>query len=466
MSSMYYRKADSTGGALPSIATSSKRKQKRTFRWLLYTCLAPFIVLLTFVGWFGWNEFQSSKLLRSELQRLERQGSPFDNPSMQRWYDSRTHKEGTEAWLEVLELTKTASQLGPDLPFVGNAYIPLEVTVGMEWPSEPKVAEFLEMYEPVIQKITAAGQFPKPVWLPIGWNGVETLLPELTDSRSVVQLLSLKALHSLWNKDTKAAMDAMQSMKDTAESFDSHACFVSDSVCMGARVGLYHMINLSMSMDVWSEQELEQLEDLLKPFSSQSKEEFSKLWEATLSGEREMVLTLKPSQLSGDMLRYYPIFPSDSKRILDHYQSLIDLGKEGLSGLQDRCVNQTAIVKKETDWFPSASSLILRTVSPTIETCARAIDRTQIMRQVTLSSLAIKRFQKKNGKFPETLSELDKGDWPIPDWNINGRKQLIYAVIDNGANLSYPDPLIPSSMNTLELGRNFRIQSGMEVVIR
>jgi hypothetical protein len=340
----------------------------------------------------------------------------------------------------------------------------------MEWPSEPRVAEFLEVFDPLISKIHQAGEYPSPVWWPIQWGGVETLLPQYQESRSVCRLLQLKAMHSLWKKDTEEALQSIKSCLATASAVDSQTMWITDLVHLAEVAMAHEMINRSLRMDVWNDQQLETLSTWL----GQQREPIES-WKLCLTGERNMALTIDngyttTGQLGSlEALKYIPRLPSDDLRILKYYQSMMDLANGGMAGLPERCAKWSVIWEEDFQRSPfSASTILLTMFSSNATQLATAYERVAIQQQLTKTAIAIKRFQKANGKFPNALNDLPSPDWPLVNWSINKRTPLIYELEDGQAKLSYegaPAAVFPLTVSgTPE--QNYYRANAFEIVIR
>lgn len=417
--------------------SGAKLSRRSKLQWIGIFCTLPIAALLFFAGWFALEESRAAGSLATEREALRMQGQPLDDESLAVWFTARTHKEGTEAWLEVLELSESLSRFTSDLPIIGTGFVPVDITPGMEWPGEPRVAELLEVFDPLLTKIHRACEFPTPVWWPIEWNGHYTLLPQYQQSRSVVRLLQLKAVHSLWKREPDDALKAIQSILRTASAFDSQALLVADLVVLAELGVAQETINRSLRMNVWDEKHLATLADLLKQFKDPIDS-----WNSILAGERAFVLSVDYDSISErdapEILKYIPNLPSDRLAVLKHYQSMMDLSQGGMDGLLDRCAEWTKQFEqkiRENPW--RASTLFLGFVTTNMEQIAQAKERFAIQFQLTRTAIAIKQFQVINGRFPKKLDELPSSDWPIANWSINNRTALIYEPGETDARLSY-----------------------------
>jgi len=238
-----------------------------------------------------------------------------------------------------------------------------------------------------------------------------------------------------------------------------------------AEVAIAHeTINRSLRMDVWNDQQLEALSKWL----GQQREPIES-WKSCLVGERNMALSIDNDYTttngfnSLEVLKYIPRLPSDDLRILQHYQSMMDLANGGMAGLPERCAKWSAAWEEDFRKSPfSASTLLLAMFSSPASQLATAYERVAIQQQLTKTAIAIKRFQKANGRFPNALNDLPSPDWPLVNWSINKRTPLIYELEDGQAKLSYegaPAAVFPLTVSgTPE--QNYYRANAFEIVIR
>jgi hypothetical protein len=404
---------------------------RRRLKWIGLVSLIPVVILIVFVGFIGYRETIASGELKAKIDKMRRDGEPFDNESMVKYFEQSAHKEGTAAWSEILALTQAANAFSDNLPMVGAGTLPTELSPGSQWPDEPRVAEFLHEVRPLIGRISKADEFPKPVWMPIRFNGFSTLLEEAQLSRSVARIAYLDAVHALYNKDGDRALQAIRSLRTVAHAFDWDFCMVTSLVSLAIRSMHKEAIDRSLDTGVWNEEQLDALTDQVKqPY------DVAKTWKATLSGERGFAYPIldNPRVLQdvhnspGNPLLYLPVTPSTRLAVLQAYEEFIHCADAGDAGIAARA--KVAESKLFENRPLSLSSSFLSMILPAISPYSEAFDREENGRRLTYTAIAVKRFQMKNQRWPKSLSELSAIGLVATHWTTSDGQMFGYEVGD------------------------------------
>ncbi len=407
-------------------------------RWPFLITVIPLTLLLVAATALGFNEWRAADRVEAELARIQAAGYPVDDASMSRWFLDNASQEGTAQWSELLSLVTVGSsgfQL-EQLPYLGNAPIPAEIVPAGRWDEEPAVAEFLQWMQPVINGIHAAIEYPTPVWQPIEFRGFATLLEELQNSRNLVRLLSLDVEHALYHGESDRALRSLQAMQGVSDAFDWQACMVADLVNMALRQSYHLMIQRSLVSAPWSEAQLQMLHDRLAV-----PRDVSKRWRNVVAGERAFLnATLSHASSSGissselEGLDWLWRVPTVRESAFAAYRDMEAIGSEGMTGLGERA---QALARS---WFSSPTGfgqlfLINYLFSPAVESYARAIEREEMSRRLTLTAVAIKRFQLRSGQWPERLDQLQQVGLVPTDWHTVSAGPFGYEVSDDTAYL-------------------------------
>lgn len=409
---------------------------KRRLKWIGLVSLLPIFILFVFFAFIVYRESVASSDLKQKLADMRQSGEPYDNDSMAKFFEKLSHKEGTSAWSEVLAMGKASTAVLPpstDLPIVGARLLPFDLRPGSEWPDEPRVAEFLQEIRPIIKRIQMAGEFPKPVWMPIKFDGFLTLLEPVQESRNLARILELDAVHALYQKEGERALHDIVAMGCVADAFDWRFCTVGNLVSFaihGMQVGT---INRSLGMDVWSEEQLLALSAQVdRPY------DVAKAWNAASSGERAMANTsldnlqsLGSPEFRDNPFFKLPVLPSTKLAVLRAYEEWQHCADAGESRLGERA-HQVASTMFANGVF-RISDMYLVNLMPGIESYAFAFHRKEMFRRLTYTSLAVKRFQMKNKRWPKRLSELSDVGLLLDDWTTSNHQTFGYEVENDGA---------------------------------
>ena len=408
---------------------------KRRLKWIGLVSLIPIVFLIAIVCFIGYRETIASGELKAKLEELRQSGEPFDNESMAKYFEKTSHKEGTAAWTEILTLSRAANSFSDKLPVVGVGNLPSDLRPGSEWPDEPRVAEFLQEVRPVIQRIfKAADEFPKPVWMPIQFNGFATLLEEIQESRTVARILYLDAIHALYHSDSDRALQDIHALVSVAQAFDWDFCILT-KYQSSAIHGIHRdIINRSLNMDVWNDEQLAVLSNY-----NNLPHEVSKAWRATLAGERGMAYPVLSDLRKHGSTEFFgvvpllglPVMPSTKLTVLRAYEDLQHCADAGDVGLVEQA--RSAEARIFTNLPLSHASIFLRLLIPGVSSYAEMFDRFESNRRLTYASVAVKRYQIKNNRWPKSLSELSDVGLVANDWSTTNRQPFGYEVKEDMA---------------------------------
>ncbi|MCO6457849.1 MAG: hypothetical protein J5I93_21295 [Pirellulaceae bacterium] len=378
--------------------------------------VVPLILIAVWLLVAAVQQQQAAASVRAELERLRAAGRPVDNGSLQRWFAQHASREGTRSWHELLRLVAAApARPGSpsDLPYLGNAQPPAEITPDGAWDDEPAVAEFLLAMRPVIQQMHAAGQHPAPVWQPVEFRGYETLLEELQNSRQVVRLLQLEVEHAVYRRDAERAYRALRTMEQAAAQFDWQFCIVGELVQIALRDTHRTMILRCLAVDIWDPEQLRGMAEQVGP-----PRELATRWANVLNGERALLLSSledskfwltdeSPSALNHWVLR----LPSTRNQLLEQFRALDGLAAEDPATLARRADQWERDLARESGARRSLLRLPERLelhLLPAISGLAGALERDETSRRFTLTALAIKQYEMSAGDWPEQLEQIDQ----------------------------------------------------------
>ena len=81
----------------------------------------------------------------------------------------------------------------------------------------------------------------------------------------------------------------------------------------------------------------------------------------------------------------------------------------------------------------SQSSIFFSMMMPAVTAYAEVFDRFETNRRLTYTSLAVKRYQVKNKRWPKSLSELADVGLVVNDWSTTDRQSFGYELNDDVA---------------------------------
>ncbi len=390
-------------------------------RWLLLLVSLPIVLGAIAVAILGFGEYRSAREVTAEIARLRAAGEPVDNETQARWFQAGTSQEGTAAWRDILVAVEHVSsgEVVNSFPFIGTGKLPEPLVPGGDWPDEPRIAEFLQEVRPLIAQIEQAGRYPTPVWQPIAFNGVSTLLPEIQPSRSVIRLLQLEVQHALYHRDTERALRGLAAMQATAAAFEWDFCMVADLVGLALRSLHRDAIRQSLAETDWEPAQLDQLLAQV-----QHPRDVAVRWRRICAGERAMTLAwLQGSRDELDGMlprgnRRYPpallLIPSGTKKYLDQMAAFQQMGEQGVLGITARAQDlEQELTRPDRRRF---DELLTALFLPAMAAMAAAYEREELDRRLTRTALGIKRYRVSEGRWPARLSDLAAVGLEPKDW--------------------------------------------------
>ena len=418
----------------PESSPTGRTTLKPRLNWIGLVSLMPIVFLIAIVCIIGYRETIASGELKAKLDEMRQAGEPFDDESMAKYFKMTLHEEGTAAWTEILNLSRAANSISDKLPVVGVGNLPSDLRPGSEWPEEPRVAEFLEEVRPLIQRIFKADAFPKPVWMPIQFNGFGTLLDSIQESRVPARILNIDAIHALYHKDGDRALMDIHAIRSVAQAFDRDICVLTRMVSVAIHGSQRDIINRSLSMDVWNEEQLIALSNhIIHPY------EASKAWKASIAGERGMAYSVlsdlrklgNAEGFGSNPLFGLPVMPSTKLTVLRAYEDLQHCSDAGDARIVE--LAKSAQARFQTNLTLSTSNMFIGMMMPAIASYAEMFDRFETNRRLTYTALAVKRYQVKNNRWPKSLSELSDVGLVANDWTTTNRQSFGYEVVDEMA---------------------------------
>jgi hypothetical protein len=378
---------------------------RKRIGWIAGLAVIPIALLLAGVLY----SIRTEQAAAAELGRITQYGGSADAWAAKR-FRSSTHTEGTAAWSKISMLAGAASELGSVVPLVGKVEFPEDFDPTAEWREEPAIAAYLAEMQPVLELIHASKDVPKPVWQPVHFSGVGTLLPHLQNSRQVMRVLQLEALHAMHKREPERVLAALESMQATADVYDWHLYLVGEFVHIALKGMLAYTLEDALQVDMWTPEQLDTLATYVAdPSDIAESWEKSFLFEETMAAEFQTALPMISSK--------------DRLAMLKKYRQIESLGKLPVGQLS------TAAQRLQEEM--TASSYLEGQLLPAVAQCAAAWERMEYQRRLTKTSIAVKRYEMKHGSWPTQLEDLTDVGLTSEDWSIPKLGKFGYEVFED-----------------------------------
>lgn len=403
--------------------------------WIAIAVTPLFIGCLAAIG-FGIYEWQASSKLAARYESYKQAGEPYDNASLDAWYRARTHTEATQDWLDIISAMQVDKVLD-DLPVFGiEKSLPAELRAGSDWGDAQSVGSFINASEPLRAKILQALELPKPVYLPIEFNGSQTLLPHLQESRQIQRFLLLDFEYAYYQGNTKRAMEDLVAMQKFVKVMDAPATLVMELVTIALNGVHLVCVQRSLTNSQWNEAELQQLLSDLQPVYYQPER-----WRDCIQGERAFGASLTAADFDSSgsgrvAINLFPLMPSGKLKILDAMDEMTGLYQVPLSSLRSSAVKlQTRIQEQMAGPSFDGAALYMGLILPSMDAIASAFARAEETRLWTRAAVALRLYHLQKKEWPASLMDLKEVGLGPADLQLVEGGRFGYEVEDGVAYL-------------------------------
>ncbi len=417
--------------------TSPTRRQqshRSELMYLLAVLCPPLLLVLMFaVG--GGQEFSAEARFEGVVASLTREGFPTDNHSSTLAFDQRLSKQYARQWREVLVAMRELS--GRYSNFSDLLYESKEMPrPNQNWEIEPIARRYTDDAKPVFDLLDLLVVERKPVWQPLLLNGFSTLLPDLQKTRGLVRLLATEFRVAVHQGDRERALHALDLMAGVTRAYDWQVGLVSDYVAMAGLKTQRSLIRQSLALGFWEdEQQLQSLRDQLT-----SRDDQDARWKQMVASEQAMIaqeIRRNLSSVFGFELYPFGVPPGVIVDLLETVRLAGDVKGVGtidhIRTLQ-RSFEQRGQDKNSTSSFTivgiplARSTFELGLFGNDYPSASRSYFEDEMQRRWTLTAVAIKQFQIRVGRWPDSLNELSRVGLSRADWLAGGETPFGYSV--------------------------------------
>lgn len=386
------------------------RQLRGTWGWHGLLLLPPVVVFTLLLAWCV-SEYRASFSTQAIVTKQSDAGRPTNHEEMTQAIFDRSDTKSTLALSKLLKdadafgsrviykrmfdaaQTMTESDLDPHSANQDVKSMKLD-----EWDA------FLSYMQPILDQVDELATVPKPVWFP---KASEPIQYSWSSVNSLFQLLSTEILVATRRQDRSRILNGFQrliALEQLVVGLEYGWSFSNASYRWKRRLSL---LTFCLAVPAWSNDELKQLEDFSKPNL-----DLNILW-------RENVEHWIVGALDSDAITYFA--PEDS----DPIGKLI---RPTPSGTDDRLrfLEQLAQISF-ADPMHGANQLAAVSRSPNnpwipfiIETGPKHFAEIESLRKLIQCGIAIRRFKRVNGRWPNDLRELTDrwltdGDLVLPN---------------------------------------------------
>ncbi|MEL6896136.1 MAG: hypothetical protein AAFP90_08555, partial [Planctomycetota bacterium] len=219
--------------------------------WMLVLIGAPIVLLLGLLGFFVIGEQAARSKVKDRIAEFRAEGMPVDDESLDVYYRQNSSTELTDRWLGVLNRFRDegvfSDEQAPWLsgvanidPASGRWVLDLELKRYTNHSDEEldvdlidqKVDEYFKRMDPILDDAKSILAEKQRIYLPIEFDGFNTLLVDIQDSRALARLFALRARIAMREGDSQGVVDSIEMLDGLAISMESTPSLVAGLVCI------------------------------------------------------------------------------------------------------------------------------------------------------------------------------------------------------------------------------------------
>lgn len=417
---------DATSDTIQNHLSDTNKRKRFGWRlfWMLLAAFGFLIIGLPIVLYVSWQA-HGRRLLRDELAAIKTKGEPITTAEMHAWYAIPVgERDITSIWLAAIEPfdTPAFNQSTGNLPIVGAGGPP--PALNEPWADEAAIKQFLQQHEQEIAAIHTAAKERGAVQFSRDFSqGIGLLLPEAMKLRSAQRTLRLQVQQQLREKNQAAVMETLETECALAGIKERDVTVINLLVRIAMSGVALADINLAAETLPLTDEQLARLQELVRGMEIQQAMVDAMIgeratvyhafhlglgaWDGSMGSSGNLVF-----ETTEDVSRISR--PEDCATALKLLADVIAAMKEGptaalvagddmeqelraLSGNGQSQINR---------WRYAQTFLLIPEVEAVGNTCARHVAQ----RDMTDCLLALRRYELKQGKLPDTLAEL------VPDY--------------------------------------------------
>ncbi|TWU42965.1 hypothetical protein Q31b_19990 [Novipirellula aureliae] len=355
------------------------------------------------------------------------------------WYDSHSSKAETLEWRKMETASMAVSYLSNHVFGEYRYQLNTLVPPGQPWPDEARNERLVALAKPVVDRLKATPMPDEPVWHPLFYESFANPFPIAEMPAPLMAVLWPEIRDAYYKGDTSRAISAIRLYLDLLGPKSNR----SIEQPLFTSYELHMAIRNSLSDGIWSEAELVELQQLLTP-----EHDWQRIWERRVAldalivspwlqnpwrHERFAQISRVGNGTNGGLqdVNRSTWVPSDSLDVVMKYVDVKELDAEpGTAAFRDAA--NALFVSRLTNpynippggpafWLDQwlklpcmPSSHLDSNIGSNLSTEAQMLFSTAVDCRFTRTAIAVKQYQMKSDKWPESLVQLKKVGLPLP----------------------------------------------------
>ncbi len=413
---------------MSQLSTAAVLPHRRRILWIAVVSFGVLFTGIMAIGQYAVRELVAKPRLENYIRTNEIGGKWIEQH-----FKQTTHTEGTVAWNKIRLMCRLDhGEQWKSFTLLLNNGVTSEGQTKQEkldWSKERERLEreldaFLDEMQPLVELVHESSQVAMPVWQPIGFYGGGVDLSFMHDVRTISQLLSLEVYQAMKDSDSERGLAGIRSLKAIADACNWELGWVCTWTNNHLRSYLHGAVRKSLATEFWNSNQLDQINLLFKQPVDPVHE-----WRILFAAERTRI-PLIIEQLTARKLKDLLSF-KEQLDVYKQYDLTVSSG-EAMLGKNKRLAAQLRAGYHRENIGSVALQETLQDVVPSVTFCSITIEETENQRRLTVSAVAIKRFQLEQQRWPKSLEELAQVGLSIDDWTIPGLRNLGYEETPEG----------------------------------
>lgn len=404
------------------------------------TVLAIFALSGLLIAW-AVRESGDRTILREKYADLRTRGAPVDNASLTQWYRSLTNTTDVAAWQEIFS-DLHAHDCFPKLGLYATADSPASQSLKgeAEWLDKIDARTVVERTSTLRDRIRELAGKRIPVQFIKSFDSLNTPLPHLDELRLVQHLLKIEFLVAFADQDSQVCYETIQGMLSLAQVCAKDPFYIGQMVNIEIHNQAMQNIHRAVEHDLLTDHQIEGL------LSTMSQDEIALHRLAYMvQGERAAMIEVAEnhrkypsfnirSYSNGTLLEFLvPTTNRDIVHLLEFYEAIESFDIADI----DLLLSQLADLTKDLDYRVRSSDTLEKSdwaitarLTPKTIVTVEMLVRNAVLERFVRTALAIRLYQKRFGRYPENLEQLQTIGFDARAWKPWGGLPFGYRVCD------------------------------------
>ncbi len=394
-------------------SSGEKRRGCGCGLWALLLLVGlPLAILLIVTSAFAIRGSIAGGKLQKQIAEWEAKGIPYDNASLEEFYQRNTTEENIEAWKAAIAVfqspafRESTNNIGPwsttDLGRVPTA--------DQDWPAEAETRSFLERWKSLCSSIQELAKHDRAIRFPIQFDSMNTLLETTQEMRSIGRLLSLETQVAIRDRDSSATREGIVSLYGIARTIEGQPFLIAQLVTNALENMATLELRSALKEDLLTVEDLQLVRDRIR-----KRTPWGQSWRYSIQGERGGMLPVftEPNRYSptsiGVPLTLVPFRSRDTLAYVEWMNKAEAISTEDLTTFHREISAWGQELKNTTNasWFSRLEMMLTSLSIPAIESVGQAFIRREMLYRLAELSIEVRLYEKQHGRLPQSLKELE-----------------------------------------------------------